>query len=90
MEAHLDEEERLSGNKRNGKDKNTTKSSTSTFEIETPQDRQSNFVPQVVKKCETVFADNLQDKVIGLFGLRMSLHVDRGKRRNRITSFLTI
>lgn len=73
MEVHLDDEERLQGNKRNGKGKKTVKSSMGTFEIETPQDRHSNFEPQVIKKRETVLADNLQDKIIGLYGLGMSL-----------------
>ncbi|MFY0651859.1 MAG: IS256 family transposase [Cyclobacteriaceae bacterium] len=73
MEEHLDEQERSGGNKRNGKGKKTIKSSTGTFEIETPQDRQSNFEPQIIKKRETVLADNLQDKIIGLYGLGMSL-----------------
>ena len=66
MDEHLDEEERLLGNKRNGKGKKTIKSSTGTYELETPQDRQSSFDPQIVKKRETVLADNLQDKIIGL------------------------
>lgn len=73
MEAHLNEEERLSGNKRNGKGKKTIKSSAGTFEIDTPQDRLSSFDPQIVRKRETVLADNLQDKIIGLYGLGMSL-----------------
>lgn len=72
MEDHLDEEERLSGNKRNGKGKKTIKSSTGTFEIETPQDRHSTFEPEIVKKRETILADNLQDKIIGLYGLGTS------------------
>ena len=72
MEAHLDSEERSVGNKRNGKGKKTIKSSTGSFEIETPQDRQSSFEPQIVKKRETILADNLQDKIIGLYGLGMS------------------
>ena len=73
MEDHLDEGERGHGNKRNGKGKKTIKSSTGSFEIETPQDRQSSFEPQIVKKRETILADNLQDKIIGLYGLGMSL-----------------
>ena len=72
MEAHLDIEERSVGNKRNGKGKKTIKSSTGSFEIETPQDRQSSFEPQIVKKRDTILADNLQDKIIGLYGLGMS------------------
>ena len=43
------------------------------FDINTPQDRQSHFEPQILKKCETILADNLQDKIIGLYGLGMSL-----------------
>ena len=35
-------------------------------------DRQSNFEPQIVKKRETVLADNLAPKIIGLYGLGMS------------------
>jgi len=73
MESHLDEEERLNGNKRNGKGKKTIKSSAGSFELETPQDRQSSFEPEIIKKRETILADNLQDKIIGLYGLGMSL-----------------
>ena len=73
MNEHLDEQKRDQWNKRNGKGKKTIKSSTGSFDIETPQDRQSSFDPQIVKKRETVLADSLQDKIIGLYGLRMSL-----------------
>lgn len=73
MEAHLDEQQRESGNKRNGKGRKTIKSSAGSFQIETPQDRQSNFEPQLVKKRQTVLADSLQSKIIGLYGLGMSL-----------------
>ncbi|MDR9364835.1 MAG: IS256 family transposase [Balneolaceae bacterium] len=37
------------------------------------QDRQSSFSPQIIKKRETILADNLADKIIGLYGLGMSL-----------------
>ena len=73
MSEHLDQQKREGGNKRNGKGKKTIKSSTGSFDIETPQDRQSSFDPQIVKKRETVLADSLQDKIIGLYGLGMSL-----------------
>jgi transposase-like protein len=73
MDAHLDTEERNKGNKRNGKGSKTIKSSAGSFQIETPQDRQSSFDPQLIKKRETVLADSLQDKIIGLYGLGMSL-----------------
>jgi len=73
MDAHLDDEQRSSGNKRNGKGSKTIKSSAGSFQIETPQDRQSNFDPQLIKKRQTVLADSLADKIIGLYGLGMSL-----------------
>jgi transposase-like protein len=43
------------------------------FEIETPQDRQSNFDPQIIKKRETILTDSLESKIIGLYGLGLSL-----------------
>lgn len=72
MEGHLDTEERSKGNKRNGKGKKTIKSGFGTFDIETPQDRHSNFEPELVKKRQSILADNLSDKIIGLYGLGMS------------------
>src|SRR5699024_6116396 len=72
-DAHLDVQQREGGNKRNGKGRKTIKSSAGSFTIETPQDRQSSFDPQLIKKRETVLADSLQDKIIGLYGLGMSL-----------------
>ena len=72
MEAHLTDEQRSQGNKRNGKGKKTLKSSLGSFDIETPQDRNSNFDPQIVKKRQVILADQLADKIIGLYGLGMS------------------
>jgi transposase-like protein len=73
MSAHLDEEKRLEGNKRNGKGSKTIRSSAGSFEIRTPEDRQSTFDPQIIRKRETILADSLEDKIIGLYGLGMSL-----------------
>ena len=72
MESHLDTEERSKGNKRNGKGKKTIKSGFGTFDIETLQDRHSNFEPELVKKRQCILADNLSDKIIGLYGIGMS------------------
>ena len=72
MEAHLGEEERSTGNKRNGRGKKKLKSSVGTVEIRTPQDRNSTFEPELVRKRQTILADNLSDKIIGLYGLGMS------------------
>ena len=72
LAAHLDDDERKLGNKRNSKKSKTLKTHSGDIEIATPQDRQSSFEPQLVKKRETVLADNLAPKIIGLYGLGMS------------------
>lgn len=73
MEEHLDESERFKGNRRNGTGKKLLKSSDGSFELETPRDRESSFEPEIVKKRETILADNLEKKIIGMYGLGMSL-----------------
>jgi putative transposase len=72
MEEHLSEEERSQGNKRNGKGRKTIKSSAGSFEIETPQDRHSSFEPELIKKRQTILAESLEEKIIGLYGLGLS------------------
>lgn len=72
MEAHLTQPARKNGNKRNGKGRKTIKSAAGSFQIQTPQDRQSTFQPEIIHKRETILADSLQDKIIGLYGLGMS------------------
>lgn len=72
MSNHLSEEGKLTGNKRNGKGSKTLKTSSGSVKISTPQDRNSSFEPQIVKKRETVLADNLAPQIIGLYGRGMS------------------
>lgn len=72
MAAHLNEDERSRGNKRNGRGTKTLKTMDGMVTITTPQDRQSSFEPQIVRKRETVLADNIAPKIIGLYGLGMS------------------
>jgi len=73
MDAHLDEEERLQGNKRNGKGTKTVKTGSGTVTIEPPYDRNGSFEPEIIKKRQTILADNLAPKIIGLYGKGMSL-----------------
>lgn len=72
MEEYLSDVEREGGNKRNGKGRKTVKSSSGSFEIETPQDRHSSFEPELVRKRQTILAESLEEKIIGLYGLGMS------------------
>jgi len=60
-------------NKRTGKGKKTLKTNIGEIEICTPTDRNSSFEPSIVKKRQTILADNLSEKIIGLYGLGMSL-----------------
>lgn len=72
MNAHLSEQERESGNKRNGKGSKRLKTMSGEIILTTPEDRKSSFSPQIVKKRETVLADNLAPQIIGLYSKGMS------------------
>jgi transposase-like protein len=43
------------------------------MELTTPRDRSGSFEPEIVKKRQTILADSLEDKILGLYGLGMSL-----------------
>jgi transposase-like protein len=73
IDAHLDEDERRSGNRKNGKGGKMLKTSAGTIEINPLRDRHGSFEPEMVKKRETIMAQNLEDKIIGLYGLGVSL-----------------
>lgn len=72
LDSHLDEGERKEGNRKNGKTSKTIQTSDGALEIETGRDRNATFEPELVKKRETVLADTLESKIIGLYGLGMS------------------
>ena len=72
LDSHLDEDERKEGNRKNGKTSKTIQTSDGPLELETSRDRNATFEPELVKKRETVLADTLESKIIGLYGLGMS------------------
>lgn len=72
MDGHLDDPERLRGNRRNGKQRKQLRTSDGTIELSTPRDRHSSYDPQIVKKRETILADSLEKKILGMYGLGMS------------------
>lgn len=53
IEGHLDDEERSTRNRKNGKGKKQLKTFSGNLEINTPRDRLGSFVPEKVKKRET-------------------------------------
>ena len=48
------------------------RSADGTFELNTPRDRVGSFEPQLVKKRETILAESLEQKIIGMYGFGMS------------------
>lgn len=73
IEEHLDDEQRANGNRKNGHGRKKLKTADGTIELETPRDRDSSFEPQIVRKRETILAESLEQKIIGMYGLGMSL-----------------
>lgn len=74
VESHIANDV-LSGNRnrRNGVNKKTIKgTSDGTFELETPRDRNGTFEPQIVKKHQTTISDEIEEKIISMYGLGMS------------------
>src|SRR5271154_5781236 len=72
LDSHLDESERKEGNRKNGKTSKTIQTSDGPVELETGRDRNATFEPELVKKRETVLADTLETKILGMYGLGMS------------------
>lgn len=69
MDAHLTEEERDLGNRRNGKMQKQVQTPLGEVTVSTPRDRQSTFEPQFIKKRETILAEGVADRIIGLYAL---------------------
>ena len=73
IDGHLDSQERQLGNRKNGKSKKSLKTSSGTIEVSTPRDRSGSFEPEIVKKRETIMAQILEDRIIGLYSIGTSL-----------------
>ena len=73
LDSHLDPEERLSGNRKIGKTSKEVRTSSGTISIDTPRDRSATFEPEIIRKRETILAESLESKIIGMYGLGMSL-----------------
>lgn len=72
MDSHLSEGERSKGNRRNGKTSKDVRTSSGTITVSTPRDRSSNFEPELIRKRETILAESLETKILGMYGLGMS------------------
>lgn len=74
LEEHLasDDPDEIS-NRKNGKVSKTIKTGDGEVELINSRDRNGTFEPSIIKKRETILADSLQDRIIGMYGLGMSL-----------------
>ena len=72
MDAHLSEEERSSGNRRNGKMSKKVQTKYGEVTIETPRDRDGTFQLETVKKRETILANGMADQIIEMYAMGTS------------------
>lgn len=72
MDAHLSNESRESGNRRNGKMSKTVQTQYGEVTVETPRDRDGSFDPQTVRKRETILAEGMADRIIGMYAFGTS------------------
>ena len=73
MDFHL-KEQKANGeeNRRNGKIIKRVKSLSGEFDLETSRDRAGTFEPMILPKRQIIITEELEDKVIGLYGRGVS------------------
>jgi putative transposase len=73
MDSHL-QESKLQGepNRRNGKATKRVKSLSGEFDLETSRDRTGTFEPLILPKRQIIITEELEDKVIALYGRGVS------------------
>ena len=72
LDGHLLESREAEKNRRNGHTRKNIKSSAGSLDISAPRDRNSTFEPQTVPKRQRVISEDIDKKIIGLYGLGMS------------------
>jgi hypothetical protein len=73
MDKHLEENQlEEGGNRRNGLSSKRIKTGGGSFDLEVPRDRNSTFEPQLIKKRQTILNDELDKKILALYGLGTS------------------
>jgi len=70
LDSHLADD--VAPNRRNGKTSKTVKSTAGPFELDTPRDRAGTFEPQLIKKHQTSVSDEIETKILSMYGLGMS------------------
>jgi len=80
LDSHLGQE--ITANRRNGKSQKTIKSLNGNFELRTPRDRDGTFAPQLVKKHQTSLNDEIEQKIIAMYGVGLSYQDISGHLRD--------
>lgn len=70
LDAHLAND--INPNRRNGKGSKTIKTTSGSFELDTPRERNGSFEPQLIKKHQTTLNDEIEQKIISMYALGMS------------------
>ena len=72
LDDHLQETRKPTKNRRNGHTQKNMQSSLGGFDIFSPRDRNATFEPQTVPKRQRVVSEDIDKKILGLYGLGMS------------------
>lgn len=72
LDEHLSETRESQSNRRNGHTPKNLKSSLGSIEIFTPRDRNASFEPQTVAKRQRTVSEDIDKKILALYGLGMS------------------
>ena len=59
-------------NRKNGKSSKTIKTSSGKIDLNTPRDRAGTFEPQFIKKHQTSVSDEIESKILSMFGRGLS------------------
>ena len=74
MDSHLyNTKASTKSNRRNGKMSKEVQTEYGPVEIDTPRDREGSFTPEIIKKRQTILAEGLSDKIIGLYATGQSM-----------------
>lgn len=72
LDEHLEGSRKPAKNRRNGHTTKNLKSSLGSIEILAPRDRNSTFQPQTIEKRQRSVSEDIDKKIIALYGLGMS------------------
>jgi len=70
LDSHLADD--VVPNRRNGKSSKTLKTSDGPIDLNTPRDRAGTFEPQIVKKHQTSVSDEIETKILSMYGRGLS------------------